>query len=575
LLVSTESETGLPCTAEGCDSRIRHVLQMSSTEACNLPSKGIITKSASATHLMCADKKIPITDLAKAHEHHRHSSSCPVKLAVFTVNLLVGLLLSQLLPHWLAVGELEAAQFAVRLVTMWCLSYIMVHVGYEFDIDKARLRSYGADYLIAMTAAGFPWLFVALWFICVLPTPLPWQEALVAARFAAPTSAGILFSMLEAAGMKETWLFKKARVLAIFDDLDTILLMVPLKVLMIGLRWELSIDLALVIVCFAMIWRYLHALAIPCSWVATMGYATVITIFCEATHVLSANPSIDPHDVVETVHLEVLLPAFAIGCVVRSGHTSQIRDTRQPVDQQLLKRTNTFVSSLSRRPSIRRERVERDHSAFVNTVISALFMVFVGLSMPSLFSTPKADGGHRRLGSGASATTNASGSGGHGSVPDEIEQLAPVDLVFHVAVVSGLMILGKMLPLFCYRDEVSVATRLALCLGMCPRGEVGAGVIVISLTFGIEGPAITIAVICLAINLVASSGFIMMVKALVRSSEEDPLDISMQTDTSHTSPFGPDSPASSRDVSPMPMRGHSHLTANGNRVSQAPGQVQV
>ena len=42
--------------------------------------------------------------------------------------------------------------------------------------------------------------------------------------------AGILFSMLEAAGMKETWLFQKARVLAIFDDLDTILLMVPLKV---------------------------------------------------------------------------------------------------------------------------------------------------------------------------------------------------------------------------------------------------------------------------------------------------------------------------------------------------------
>ena len=36
----------------------------------------------------------------------------------------------------------------------------------------------------------------------------------------------------------------KARILAIFDDLDTILLMVPLKVIVVGMRWELSIDLA-------------------------------------------------------------------------------------------------------------------------------------------------------------------------------------------------------------------------------------------------------------------------------------------------------------------------------------------
>ena len=97
-----------------------------------------------------------------------------------------------------------------------------------------------------MTAAGFPWIFVALWFMYVLPEPMKLAPALLAARFAAPTSAGILFSMLEAAGMKETWLFEKARLLAIFDDLDTILLMVPLKLLIVGVQWELSIDLLLV-----------------------------------------------------------------------------------------------------------------------------------------------------------------------------------------------------------------------------------------------------------------------------------------------------------------------------------------
>ena len=75
------------------------------------------------------------------------------------------------------------------------------------------------------------------------------------------------------------------------------------------------------------------------------------------------------------------------------------------------------------------------------------------------------------------------------------------------------MILGKMFPIFVYRDEVPAHTPRPL-LGMCPRGEVGAGVIVISLTFGIGGDAITIAVICLALNLMASSLFIMSVKLL-------------------------------------------------------------
>ena len=53
-------------------------------------------------------------------------------------------------------------------------------------------------------------------------------------RFAAPTSAGILFTMLAALKLKESWIYRKIQVLAIFDDLDTILLMIPLQILMIG-----------------------------------------------------------------------------------------------------------------------------------------------------------------------------------------------------------------------------------------------------------------------------------------------------------------------------------------------------
>lgn len=55
------------------------------------------------------------------------------------------------------------------------------------------------------------------------------------ARFAAPTSAGVLFSMLNAAGLGETWVYNKAKILAVFDDLFTILLMVPIKMMYIGI----------------------------------------------------------------------------------------------------------------------------------------------------------------------------------------------------------------------------------------------------------------------------------------------------------------------------------------------------
>ena len=61
-----------------------------------------------------------------------------------------------------------------------------------------------------------------------------WKENLLLSRFAAPTSAGILFTMLAAIGLKSSWIYKKIQVLAIFDDLDTILLMIPLQIMMIG-----------------------------------------------------------------------------------------------------------------------------------------------------------------------------------------------------------------------------------------------------------------------------------------------------------------------------------------------------
>merc|ERR1712087_422991 len=385
-----------------------------------------------------------------------------------------------------------------------------------------------------MTAAGFPWIFCAVYFMVALGDGhnLPWQEALIAGRFAAPTSAGILFTMLEAAGMKETWLFKKARILAIFDDLDTILLMVPLKVLIVGLKWELSIDLSFVVVLLALIWIFLHRLKIPCSWWATMGYALVVTIICEFVHFATHSETTDPHDLVDTVHLEVLLPAFAIGCVTRCGHATNV-----PVPDHVpkqLKRVNSFKAKVARQSSYVMEQIAREESELINTIVSMVFMVFVGLSMPELFGDGPSAGHHRQLGGG---------HGSHDSTAYSMQgdtystrNLTAYELGLHVAAVSVLMVIGKMFPVFCYRDEATLGTRVALSLGMCPRGEVGAGVIVVSLGFGIKGAAITVAVLCLAINLVMSGFFIMAVKKL--SSEEPKLEV-LPTASEPASPFTP------------------------------------
>ena len=47
-----------------------------------------------------------------------------------------------------------------------------------------------------------------------------------------------------------------------------------------------------------------------------------------------------------------------------------------------------------------------------------------------------------------------------------------------------------------------------------PRGEVGAGVLVISLSYGIGGPIVTIAMLSLALNLMLTGIFIIHRQAL-------------------------------------------------------------
>jgi hypothetical protein len=399
------------------------------------------------------------------------------KVTVFSLLLIVGMVGAQVLPAW-AGGTSEALRHGIRVATMVTLAFIMIHVGYEFEIDKANLRQYGWDYVVAMTAATFPWLFVALYFLAVL---LPvgawgswqaWTEALLAARFAAPTSAGILFTMLAAAGLGATWLFRKARVLAIFDDLDTVLLMIPLQMLLVGVAWQLGVVVVLMGALLWVAWRYLHLSPLPVTWPWVLSYAVGITVLSEVLY--GASGWIDA---AIPVHIEVLLPAFALGCILARPPGSDPHRNDALEGQQM--------------------GPESPKEQRVAALVAALFMVLVGLSLPPLSKAATAAPTLQETVSAAQPMPGWKVIGGH------------------VLAVTGLANLGKMVPALCYRSDASWRERMALAIGMWPRGEVGAGVLVVSLGYGLGGPMITVAMLSLALNLVLTGAFILFVQRLV------------------------------------------------------------
>jgi hypothetical protein len=55
---------------------------------------------------------------------------------------------------------------------------------------------------------------------------------------------------------------------------------------------------------------------------------------------------------------------------------------------------------------------------------------------------------------------------------------------------------------------------------MWPRGEVGAGVLVVSISYGIGGPIVTVAALSLALNLVLTGAFIWIVRRLLAETPE-------------------------------------------------------
>ena len=388
-----------------------------------------------------------------------------LSIALLSFSLLLGLIASQLLPAIFPQHQYVEYQHLIRLLTAVALGFIMIRVGYGFDIQKDRLKSYGWDYLIAMTSATFPWLFVAAYFIFIIAdgvTAQVWKESLLSARFAAPTSAGILFTMLMASGLAATWVFQKIRVLAIFDDLDTVLLMVLLQVLFIGWQWQLVIVLIPILLLLWAAWHYLHRVHIPIGWTWVMGYAMSIALISELIY--HSSRAINSH---EPIHIEVLLPAFVLGCMIARSNPPHRSHEQSPRD------------------------ILKSHSEKLATfVISMMFMLLVGLSMPDFNHVNNVSNG-------------------------AAESMSIGWIAIHTVIVTFIANLGKLFPLFCYRREAHWKERLALSVGMFPRGEVGAGVLVISMSYGIGGAMILIAMLSLTLNLLLTGVYVFIVKSIL------------------------------------------------------------
>lgn len=363
-----------------------------------------------------------------------------VRIIIYSVLLLLGMMTSQML-------DVTHVRSWTNALTMVCLAYIMIEVGLEFTINKKKLKSYGVDYFVSASAAVFPWLFCAAYFAFFLNTD--WKESLLVACFAAPTSAGVLFAMLAAAGLGATWVFKKAQVLAIFDDLFTILLLIPLKILFVGMKPELFVIVAVMFFLLFAAYRWLHKFHFPIGKIWLLGYGLALTIF-------SVLLEYTLH-----VHLEVLLPAFVLGCVLFNPHDPNL-PSKHAHEHQFLE-------------------PEKGYAQLLDKWLKSIFMFLVGLSLPKIIL----------------ADMHLSTVIGH---------------VFWISILSNL---GKCFPAFFYKNEASFRERLALSVTMFPRGEVGGGVLLIALGYGLTGLPATLAGLSLAVNLMLIGVFILIVKGLI------------------------------------------------------------
>jgi hypothetical protein len=234
--------------------------------------------------------------------------------------------------------------------------------------------------------------------------------------------------------------------------------MIPLKMMLIGFEPKLLVLVIAVFLFLGAAYFCIHWLHVPTGNAWLVFYAVLIWGLCYA------------FDYVTELHLEVLVPAFALGCVIKSDH---------------------LHGSAEYGPRNERTRdCDPKWEAFLDWGIKGGFMLLAGMALP----------------------------------PIQLGGIGPAAVVAHVLLLTLVSNVGKCFPLAAYTSEATTRERLALSIGMFPRGEVGIGVLLVSLELfrqenllGAPGvqESMTIGGLSLALNLALTGFFIMAVIRLI------------------------------------------------------------
>jgi hypothetical protein len=186
-----------------------------------------------------------------------------------------------------------------------------------------------------------------------------------------------------------------------------VLLMFPLKMMLIGFGPGLLILILAVVGFLAATYFCIHWLEVPTSngWIAL--YALFVWL---ATY---------GFDYATDLHLEVLVPAFALGCVIKSDH---------------LHGSAEYAAVLPRS-----DVSKIDVQALLDWAIKGGFMLLAGMALP----------------------------------PITLGEMSVVIVAAHVVLITIVSNIGKCVPLLVYPEEATARERLALSIGMFPRGEGG------------------------------------------------------------------------------------------------------
>lgn len=369
----------------------------------------------------------------------------------FNLAIICGLICSQ-------VVDIGSQKDWVLFVSQSLLSYILIEVGVEFTLKK-NIRSYLKDHLVAFFLAMIPWGLTALYFYVRTPTTI--EESIQVARFSSPTASGMLFSMLTAAGIGTTWLFKKIEVLAIIDDLDAILIFIPLKLLFFGYQGSLLFIFFLSITFLTVGIIFLHKLPLKSTRPFMLLYALIITSL------------ISYLNFVYGIEIDILLPSFALGMLLVNPHQ---------FDPHL--------------------RYRHEHAYFepqqklyrgMHLSLKLIFMFSIGLLVPLI----------------------------------NLSQYSLLTLLLDSLMLSLILIMGKAIPVLCLFSELSLKERLALVMGLSPRGEIGVYIIAALAGTSMGEYGIHLAGLTFVINLSLSALFVLASLYLGLDKKFNPLNKSL------------------------------------------------